>query len=111
MERKPPRPDKLAGALGLARRAGRIEIGTDAVRRAIKRNAARVIVVASDRSERTRQKVLVLAGGREIDVIEGPTQGELGESVGKGPVQVVAVTDAAIAAGLSAIAKDAKETM
>ena len=88
------------GLLGLGRRAGGLFVGTGAVRAAIKADKTKVIVVASDLSDRTVDKVLPLAEARGTWVLAGPSALELGRAIGAGAVQVVGVRDAGLASGL-----------
>lgn len=72
--------------LGLARRAGAVVIGTEAVRRGLRRGELGVVVLAADRSRRVEEKVEKLARYRDVPVIVGPAAVELGRILGKGPV-------------------------
>lgn len=87
-------------ALGLARRAGRLAVGTRAVKEALRADEARVVVLAGDATENARRRVTGLAQGRRVPVVTLGNRETLGAAVGRGPVAVLAVTDAALAEGV-----------
>lgn len=90
----------ILGMIGLARRAGKIESGRDAVRRSVGRGEARLIVLAGDAAPRTRKGFEQLAGDTGIPVIVFGTRDSLGTVMGKQSRSVVAVTDENFARGI-----------
>src|SRR6185503_7428577 len=90
----------VLGYLGLGVRAGTVVVGVDAVRRALQARELRCIVVARDASQRAREKVLRLATALGVPQVEGPGAAELGAKMGKPPVMVAGVRDAALADGI-----------
>jgi ribosomal protein L7Ae-like RNA K-turn-binding protein len=90
----------VVGYLGLGLKAGTVVVGVDAVRRALQAREVRCVVVASDASQRAREKVVRLAAALNIPRIEGPQAAELGAGLGKPPVMVAGVRDAALADGI-----------
>jgi ribosomal protein L7Ae-like RNA K-turn-binding protein len=90
----------VLGYLGLGIRAGTVVVGVDAVRRALQAHELRCIVVARDASQRAREKVLRLATALGVPQVEGPGASELGARLGKPPVMIAGVRDAALADGI-----------
>ena len=90
----------VLGYLGLGIRAGSVVVGVDAVRRSLQARELRCIVVARDGSQRAREKVVRLATALGIPQVEGPEAAELGARLGKPPVMVAGVRDAALADGI-----------
>ncbi len=90
----------VVGYLGLGLRAGSVVVGVDAVRRALQARECRCVVVARDASQRAREKVLRLAAALGVPQIEGPDAATLGAGLGKPPVMVAGVRDAALADGI-----------
>lgn len=88
------------GLLGLGRRAGALVIGVDGVRTALQAGQCWCVVVASDASPRTEEKVIRLAAARGVPLVDGPRAEELGARLGKPPVMVVGVRDRALAGGI-----------
>ena len=89
------------GLLGLARRAGMIEAGDEAVRAAISQKRARVVLIASDASERTRDTFVFIAetAGVAYIMVE-ETREQLGNALGKRPCASVAVCDIGMSAAI-----------
>jgi ribosomal protein L7Ae-like RNA K-turn-binding protein len=91
---------RLLGLLGLGLRGGRLVIGVDAVRAALRRGGCPLVVVASDASPRALEKVVRLARGAGVDLVTGPAAVRIGAQLGRPPVMVVGVRDPALARGL-----------
>ena len=87
--------------LGLARRAGKLIVGAEDSRRAIRRGVARVVVIAEDASEVQRAKVRKAAEARNVPLAHASDRESLGRAIGRGPTTAVAVTDPALAASVS----------
>ncbi|MBI1723023.1 MAG: ribosomal L7Ae/L30e/S12e/Gadd45 family protein, partial [Gemmatimonadetes bacterium] len=88
--------------LGLGARARRLAIGVDATREALRRGIAEAVVLPSDASERARERLVALAGHRQVAVLVGPDSERLGAALGRPPVHGVAVLDRQLARGLRA---------
>jgi ribosomal protein L7Ae-like RNA K-turn-binding protein len=93
---------KLTRLLGLGLRAGNVVIGVAGVRAGLQRGKVSCVVLASDASQRTIEKVARLAEAKRVPVLRGPGATELGTGLGKPPVQAVGVSDPALAKGLIA---------
>jgi ribosomal protein L7Ae-like RNA K-turn-binding protein len=88
--------------LGLGARAGRLAFGTTGVQAALRRGTVALVVLAADRSQRTRDKVERLATARGVPVVTGPDAAALGAAVGRAPLMAVGITDPHLAAGYRA---------
>jgi ribosomal protein L7Ae-like RNA K-turn-binding protein len=88
------------GLLGLGLKAGTVVVGTTGVRAALRRGDLALIVLASDLSQRTEEKVARLAHGTGIPVLVGPSARELGLRLGRDEIQAVGVRDPRLADGL-----------
>lgn len=93
---------KITRLLGLGLRAGNVVIGVAGVRAGLQRGKVSCVVLASDASQRTIDKVARLAEAKKVPVLRGPDANELGAGLGKPPVQAVGVADRALAKGLLA---------
>ena len=89
------------GLLGLARKAGRLELGEDPVDAACRSRQAALVLLAADAAENTRRRVsrwceaantpcISLSAGKE----------ELGARLGRGSCAVAALTDHGFASAL-----------
>lgn len=94
------KPTAGLGLLGLGLKAGSVVVGTTGVRAALRRGDLALIVLASDLSQRTEEKVARLAHGTGIPVLLGPSSRELGQRLGRDEIQAVGVRDPRLADGL-----------
>ena len=88
------------GLLGLGIRAGHVIVGTNGVREALQKGELQLVVIASDRSSRTEEKIGRLARARGVALLEGPPADELGRRLGRDSVQAVGVRDSNLAKGI-----------
>ncbi len=87
--------------LGLCRRAGKVEIGDEAARSACSHGTAKVLLIASDASDRTCEAFEFIAESANIPCIPvSETREELGNALGKRPCAVVAICDTGFSAGI-----------
>jgi ribosomal protein L7Ae-like RNA K-turn-binding protein len=76
--------EKIAGALGLCRRAGKITAGTYLVKEEIRCGRAALVLIASDAGADAREKLSRLAAHKGISVRETPlTKSEMAQAIGK----------------------------
>ena len=85
--------EKIAGALGLCRRAGKITAGTYLVKEEIKKGKAAIVLLASDAGLDAEKKLSRSAEEKSIPVKRIPlTKKEMGNCLGKsGEVVCVSV--------------------
>lgn len=100
-------PDRVAGLLGLARRAGRAVVGTEAVRAAASADELEMVVMATDASGNARKRIRKALGGRAVPVREWSDRDRLGRALGRGPVVAVGLTDPGLAGRLRAMLEGA----
>ena len=87
--------------LGLARRAGAVAPGTDAVRRAIREGEAQLVLIAEDASSTQVDKVRTTMHDRTIPQVILGDRNTLGAALGLGPLTAVAVTSESLAQQLA----------
>lgn len=83
----------LLNGLGLAARAGRVRVGYDGVRRAIRNGEARVVIIAGDAPAPVRRRLERILNGEGTShkiVLDGDS---LGAALGRPRVVAVAVTE------------------
>lgn len=90
----------LLRLLGLGHRGRNVVVGVDAVRQQLQAGTVYCVVVASDASPRAVEKVVRLAAGRSVPLVEGPDAATIGIQLGKPPVMAVGVRDRALADGI-----------
>jgi len=91
---------ELLGLLGLARRAGAVASGTEAVRRAIREGEARLVLTAADASLVQLDKIRKTMRDRPIPQASLWDRSTLGAAMGRAPLSAVAVTHASFAGRL-----------
>ena len=78
--------------LGLAQRAGAVERGVDAARRAVREGRARLVLIAEDASAAQLKKITSLLEHRSVPCHVAGTRDVLGAAVGGGALSAAAVT-------------------
>ena len=87
---------KVYGYLGLATKAGKVSFGTEAVMETITKYKAKLILIASDCSERTLKNFQKAVTDYHVPLIVFGTIEELSKAIGKDNKAVVAVKDSNI---------------
>lgn len=105
--------NRLCGLLGIARRAGHLLIGFDAVKAGMLSGKAKLVLLAADCSEKTEKELRFVGENTPCTLCPVPaTKDELSGALGlQKPVAVVATDDAGFAVGFAkAIAADGTHT-
>ena len=90
--------DKSLNYLGLARKAGKAELGEEPVGAAARALHAHLILVASDASDHTWRRAKSYVAGTDQQCIRVPfTKDEVGFIIGRSSLAMAAITDPAIA--------------
>lgn len=98
--------EKQLSLLGLARRAGRLALGNEAVMEAIRKGSVKLVVLAGDLSPRTADGIRRAAAEERLEVLElKASMDELGMALGK-RTGVIAVNDAGFAKKIAALQQE-----
>ncbi len=84
---------KLLGALGLARRAGKLLLGEDQVLDALKNEAVALVFLAGDAGPNTTKRMTDKTGSRHVTLVSALTGAELAAATGRKILKVAAITD------------------
>jgi len=87
--------------IGIARRAGRVAIGTRSVKERASVGDVRVVIIARDVTDNAERRVLPLLEALDVPVVRCGTRQTLGAAVGRGPLAVVGIQDRALATGVA----------
>ncbi len=88
----------LLNRLGLARKAGYLELGEDAVNGAARARHARLLIVASDAGDHTVRRAKNFAATAVCPlIVVDSTKAELGYAVGRATCAIAALTEPGIA--------------
>jgi ribosomal protein L7Ae-like RNA K-turn-binding protein len=85
--------NKVYSYLGLARRAGRIVSGEQAVVGGVKRGQVFLILIAQDASSNTQRKFSALAKNHNVSYLLYGEKGLFGQAIGQSPRSIVGVID------------------
>ena len=103
--------ERIAGLLGIARRAGHIQIGFDAVVAAIAAGQARLVLCAADLSSKTDKEWRYTARGKDVPALRLPlSKEELSRALGlHKPVGLAATDDEGFAGRLQSLTTELPE--
>lgn len=85
--------NRIYSFIGLARKAGGVAAGDNAVEYAIKCERAACVILADDASPNTTKKFMASCGAKGIPIIRFGAKQRLGEILGKTAYSVIAITD------------------
>ena len=90
--------DRALNYMGLARRAGLIELGEEPVGAVARARKARLVVVASDATDHTWRRAKSFVSGSEQICLKVPySKDQLGQATGRSELALAAFTDPALA--------------
>ena len=85
--------NKVCGLIGLATRAGKVVFGTEAVLKEIERNKVKLIIIATDASERTKMKFKNISSDKNIPIMEYLKTDEVSKAIGKDNKAIIGLKD------------------
>lgn len=85
--------NNIMGLIGLAMKAGKISFGADSVEQDIKKRKIKLLIIASDSSERTKNKFNNLKMEDNIPIIIDSNIEELSKTIGKPNKAVIGIKD------------------
>ena len=102
---------RLTGMIGIARRAGRLTFGYDAVVKDIEAGKAKAVLLSNDASPRTAEKINEACERCRARLTVLPvSKAMLGRSIGRDDVAVVSIGDKSIADKILEIASAGKQS-
>ncbi len=75
--------NKIYGLIGLARRAGKLSFGTESSKEEINKGKAKLVLIATDASEKTKKHIEELAKMHQVPVRIVGTIEALSQSIGQ----------------------------
>ncbi|MCI8423191.1 MAG: 50S ribosomal protein L7 [Lawsonibacter sp.] len=94
--------DPVLHLLGVARKAGRLELGEEPVGALCRARQAKLLLLATDAAPNTRRRCIHFSQAGNAPWLELPfTKEELGFSLGRGSCAMLALSDAGLAASLA----------
>lgn len=89
--------DALKGAIGISLRARKATLGTDAVKDAVRKTKAKLVLLSSTASARSRQDLRNTCQHYNIPLLEGDFSAMFEELTGKMNMIVVSINDTGLA--------------
>lgn len=94
--------DQILHLVGIARKAGRLEIGEEPVGAAARSRHARLILLAADAADNTCRRAAHFGQAGAVPVLQTPfTKAELGMAAGRASCAMMALTDAGLASSVA----------
>lgn len=108
--------DKILRFIGMARRAGKIVFGFEAVKAAVMKDEIFLLIVSEDVSPNTLNKLIDAGGeysgkyGKDLSFFSFGTKDELGAAIGKDAKAVIGISDKGFSDKLSEMLEELDET-
>ncbi|WP_026893805.1 L7Ae/L30e/S12e/Gadd45 family ribosomal protein [Clostridiisalibacter paucivorans] len=83
--------NKIYSMIGIANRAGYLKVGETACVNAIKKNKAKIVLIADDASFNTKKKFVNMCNSKNIAFKIFGKKDEIGYSIGKSSISILAV--------------------
>ncbi len=100
--------NRVYGMLSIAAKGGRVRSGELAAEEQIRAGRARLVLIAEDASDNTKDRFVSMCRGRGIEAFGYGTKEELGRSIGKAERSVLAVTDEGLAGAIKKLLNEAE---
>ncbi|WP_425447481.1 L7Ae/L30e/S12e/Gadd45 family ribosomal protein [Dethiothermospora halolimnae] len=85
--------NKIYSLLGLARRANLVSLGQDGCNQAIKRNKCKLLIIANDTSDNTKEKFIKLCDRKNVRYVFFGDKESLGQAIGRDIVAIISILD------------------
>lgn len=84
---------RILGLIGLSAKAGKVNFGSDSVEAEIKKRKIKLVIIAEDSSERTKDKFKKLSENYNIPYLVIGNIEELSKAIGKSNKAVIGIKD------------------
>ena len=85
--------ERVCGLIGLATRAGKIVFGTEACKKDLEKNKIKLLIIATDASERTKMDFKSICNNKNVTVKEYLNVEEISKAIGKANKAVIGIKD------------------
>ena len=84
---------KILGLIGLSARARKISYGADSVEIQLKKKKVKLIIVAEDASDRTKNKFIKLSNEYNVPIIKLSEIDEISKTIGKSNKAIIGIEE------------------
>ena len=84
---------KILGLIGLSAKAGKVDFGADSVEIQIKKRKSKLIIIAEDASNRTKEKFKKICEEYNIPIIQFDNIETLSKAIGKNNKAIIGIKD------------------
>lgn len=84
---------KILGLIGLAMKAGKVSFGADSVEESIVKKKVRLVIIATDSSERTKTKFIDICKKYNVPIITYGNIEDLSKAIGKDNKAILGIKD------------------
>ncbi|HPR18109.1 MAG TPA: ribosomal L7Ae/L30e/S12e/Gadd45 family protein [Candidatus Cloacimonadota bacterium] len=92
--------EKIINLLHMARKAGKVEFGLDACKRACFHRASNLIILATDLNEKKKTEMQDVAGANNVKCVEMGTKSDFGIAFNLRDLGIISVEDVNFANGI-----------
>ena len=85
--------NKILGLIGIATKAGKITCGTEAVKESIKKNKAKLVIIATDVASKTMENFNYICGENKVLIMSFSTIEAISKAIGKPNKAVISIND------------------
>lgn len=89
--------NKVLGLIGLSMKAGKVSFGADSVENDIVKRKIKLIIIAEDSSNRTKNKFINICNKYNIPIIIDSNIEELSKAIGKNNKAIIGIKDESFA--------------
>ena len=85
--------NKALGLIGISAKAGKVAFGAEQVTEAVERGKVKLVILAKDASEKTKENFVLFCKRRNVRVIIYETIENLSKAIGKQNKAIIAIKD------------------
>jgi len=94
--------DRILNLLGIAKKAGKLAVGSEAAAKAVRNGSAVLVITATDASDGSKRRAKANTSENRVEYLSVPyTKFELGNITGRGSPGTVAILDRGLANSFS----------
>ena len=85
--------NRILGLMGITAKAGKIAFGTEAVIESIEKKKAKLVIIAEDASDKSKDNMMHLCSKNQIPIVTFGTIETISKAIGKPNKSVISIKD------------------